>query len=92
MEIIQGRFASLCLGVCCRGASLEPVLADPDAARAVATNRFVVGHLAFRMVRILVIPQANLTILHFLVARLGEIGINCECGSAKVHQRSWIGR
>jgi len=53
MEVVQGWIAGLRLGVCFRGASLEPVLAGPDATRAVATNRLVVGHPTVRMVSVL---------------------------------------
>ena len=38
VESVSGRTAGLDLGISCRGAVPEPVFADPDAARAVATN------------------------------------------------------
>jgi len=60
MESVSGRTAGLDLGICCRGAAPEPVFADPDAARAVATNRSLVRNPSLRMVCILVSPQEHM--------------------------------
>ncbi len=58
-EGIQSAPTWVGMGLCSRGASLEPILADSDATRTVAVNRPLAGHSLNRMVWILAIPQAD---------------------------------